>query len=206
MSKPIIYTIGHSTHPIDYFLELLQHYQVNSVVDVRSTPASRFNPQFNKKSLASSLNRKGIGYLHFGEAFGARQTDPLLMDHEGRVDFEKVRNTEKFKDAVSRISKGTHDGYSIALMCSEAEPLSCHRFVMISPAFRDFKVRHILKDKSFLNQEDLEEQLLRKFSKELSQTKVFESNDSKSQKLALAYKMMNKIVGYIPEHKKSQTK
>ena len=206
MTKPIIYTIGHSTHSIDYFLELLKHYPVNCVVDVRSMPASRFNPQFNKKSLALSLNAHGIDYLHFGEAFGARQTDPRLLDDEGRVDFEKVRNTEKFKDAMSRIGKGARAGYSIALMCSEAEPLSCHRFVMISPALKDFIVRHILKDKSVLNQEDLEEQLLKKFSKALSQTKVFESDAGKSQKLAAAYKIMNKIAGYIPhEHKKSHT-
>ena len=207
MIKPIIYTIGHSTHPIDYFLELLKHYQVNCVVDVRSMPASRFNPQFNKKSLASSLKANGIDYLHFGEAFGARQTDPLLLDDEGRVDFEKIRNTEKFKDAIGRIWKGTRDGYSIALMCSEAEPISCHRFVMISPALKDFEVRHILKDKSFVSQEDLEEQLLKKFSKELLQTSVFESNVDGSQKLPAAYKMMNKIVGYIPhEHRKNHTK
>ena len=202
MTKPIIYTIGHSTHPINYFLELLKHYQVNCVVDVRSMPASRFNPQFNKKSLAFSLKAHGIEYLHFGEAFGARQADPRLLDDEGRVDFEKIRNTEKFKDAIGRVWTGARAGYSIALMCSEAEPLSCHRFVMISPALKDFTVRHILKDKSFLNQEDLEEQLLIKFSKALSQTKVFESDAGKSQKLEAAYKMMNKIAGYLPnEHK-----
>jgi uncharacterized protein (DUF488 family) len=207
MIKPIIYTIGHSTHPIDYFLEMLKHYQVNCVVDVRSVPTSRFNPQFNKKSIALSLEANGIDYLHFGEAFGGRQTDSLLLDNEGRVDFEKVRNTEKFNDAIGRIWKGAHDGYSIALMCSEAEPLSCHRFIMISPALKDFKVLHILKDKSSLSQEDLEEQLLKKFSKELSQTSVFGSNAGTSQKLAAAYKMMNNIVGYIPhKHKKSHAK
>ena len=203
MTKPIIYTIGHSTHPIAYFLELLKHYQVNCVVDVRSMPASRFNPQFNKKPLASSLSANGIHYLHFGEAFGARQTDPHLLDDERRVDFEKIRNTEKFKDGISRIWKGTHDGYSIALMCSESDPLNCHRFVMISPALKDFEVRHILKDNSIVSQENLEEQLLKKFSKALLQITVFESNTGKSQKLAAAYNMMNKLVGYKPhEHVK----
>jgi len=206
MTKPIIYTIGHSTHPIDYFLEILKYYHVNCVVDVRSMPASRFNPQFNKKSLASSLKDNGIDYLYFGESFGARQTDLLLLDNEGRVDFEKVRNTEKFSDGIGRIWKGAHDGYSIALMCSEAEPLRCHRFIMISPALKDFKVRHILKDKSSLSQEDLELQLLKQFSKELSQTSAFGSNAGTSQKLAAAYKMMNNIVGYIPHlHQKSQS-
>ena len=201
MSKPIIYTIGHSTHPIDYFLHLLKHHGVNCVVDVRSVPASRFNPQFNKKTLAASLVANGIEYIHFGEAFGARQTDPLLLDNEGRVDFEKIRGTEKFNNGISRLWKGTNDGYSIALMCSEADPLSCHRFVMISPALKNFEVWHILKDKSLVSQDELEDQLLKKYSKELSQTAVFESNDHRSQELRAAYKMMNKIVGHIPnEH------
>lgn len=199
MMKPIIYTIGHSTNPLDYFLELLEQHGVSCVIDVRSMPASRFNPQFNKKSLASSLKASGIEYMHFGESFGARQTDPLLLDNEGRVDFEKVRATENFKNSISRVWKGTLDGYSIALMCSEADPLNCHRFIMISPALNDFEVRHILKDKSIVSQNDLEKQLLKKFSKELSQTTFFESHDDKTQKLRAAYKMMNKIVGYTPQ-------
>ena len=198
MTKPIIYTIGHSTHPIDYFLQLLKHHGVNCVVDVRSVPASRFNPQFNKKALASALVANGIEYIHFGEAFGARQTDPLILDNEGRVDFEKVRGTEKFNNGISRLWKGTNDGYSIALMCSEADPLNCHRFVMISPALKNFDVWHILKDKSLVSQDDLEIQLLKKFSKELTQTTVFEVSLDESQKLTAVYKMLNKIVGYVP--------
>ena len=198
MSKPIIYTIGHSTHSIEYFLELLTHYRVNCVVDVRSTPASRFNPQYNKKSLTASLKNTGIEYLHFGESFGARQTDPLLLDEEGRVDFEKIRSTEKFRNAIGRLKKGTEEAYTIALMCSEAEPISCHRFVMISLALEDFDVRHILKDKSSVSQDDLEVQLLKKFSKKLLQPTVFESGVEGVEKLAQAYKMMNKEVGYIP--------
>ena len=114
MVKPVIYTIGHSTHPIAYFIELLKCYNVNCVVDVRSLAASRFNPQYNKKSLATSLNSQRIEYLHFGEEFGARQIDPSLLDEEGRVDFEKIRNSEKFTRGIERLTKRLREGYSIA--------------------------------------------------------------------------------------------
>ena len=197
MSKPIIYTIGHSTHPIEYFLELLAHYQVNRVVDVRSMPASRFNPQYNKKSLEASLRTSGIEYQHFGEAFGARQTDPLLLDDEGRVDFEKIRRTEKFQNAIGRLREGIQEGYTIVLMCSEAEPLSCHRFVMISVALNDFEVRHILKDKSLVSQQLLEARMLNIFSKKMPPT-LFEDSIEDSEKLARAYRIMNREVAYTP--------
>jgi uncharacterized protein (DUF488 family) len=205
MSKPIIYTIGHSTHPIEYFLQLLRHYQVNCIVDVRSTPASRFNPQYNKKSLTASLKRSGIEYLHFGEAFGARQTDPLLLDDNGRVDFEKLRATEKFQNSISRLWKDTREGYTIALMCSEAAPLSCHRFVMISPALKNFEVLHILKDKTLAGQGELEDQLLNKFQKKIPGQMIFDKVLENADKLSIAYRMMNKAIAYVPEKPKGKS-
>jgi len=197
MEKQIIYTIGHSTHPIQYFLELLNAYHVNCVVDVRSVPASRFNPQYNKKSLSISLNDHRIAYLHFGEEFGARQTDPSLLDDEGRVDFEKMRASKNFLKGVERLRKGSRDGYTIALMCSEAEPLSCHRFSMISCALTDFDVKHILKDKSLISQEALEDQMLKMYSKKLSQP-IFQSEIARAETLAAAYTLINREVGYFP--------
>jgi uncharacterized protein (DUF488 family) len=203
MSKPIIYTIGHSTHHIEYFVDLLMHYNVNCVIDVRSMPASRFNPQYNKKSLTVSLDSHGVQYLHFGDAFGARQTDPRFLDSSGRVDFEKVRNTEKFKNSIGRLKRETEAGNTIALMCSEAEPLSCHRFVMISVALKDFEVRHILKDKSIASQQELELRLMENFSNKSFQAPIFGEKVLYDEKLREAYQMMNKEIGYIPTSSKN---
>ena len=82
--KPIIYTVGHSTHQLDYFLELLTEYSVNCVVDVRSVAASSYNPQYNKEPLSNFLKNNQIRYLHFAEEFGARHSDPDLLDNDGR--------------------------------------------------------------------------------------------------------------------------
>ena len=202
MAKPPIYTIGHSTHPIDYFLELLLHNGVNCVVDVRSLAASRFNPQYNKKALVVSLNVHNVEYLHLPQEFGARQTDPAFLDAEGRVDFLKLRASDKFKDGVRRLSSGV-ENYTIALMCSEADPLRCHRFGMIAPALNDFDVRHILKDKSILSQHDLEMKLLQYFLKK-RQPSLFEAPSTEMEMLLDAYRMLNWEIAYSPaEHKRN---
>src|SRR4051794_3069135 len=134
---PLVYTVGHSTHSAEYFLELLTEFSINCVVDVRSLAASRFNPQFNKNKLAGFLAANGITYLHFAKEFGARRSDPNLLDEDGRVDFDKVRASEDFKNGVERIRQGVAKGFTIALMCAESDPMDCHRFLMISPALQD---------------------------------------------------------------------
>jgi len=206
MSKPTIFTIGHSTHPIEYFRELLVHYGVSCVVDVRSMPASRFNPQYNKKSLLVSLNQYGMDYIHLGDAFGARQIDPELLDHDGRVDFEKIRRSEKFKNGIQNLWSLTDKGHTVALMCSESEPIRCHRFSMISIALTDFEVRHILKDKSVVSQEKLEQDLLQIYRKKLPQPDFFRPAITDAEKLKAAYEMINREVGYVPSTPKADSK
>ncbi len=106
MDKPTIYTVGHSTHQLDYFLTLLKAYNINCIIDVRSVAASSYNPQYNQEPLKYFLKCNEITYLHFAEEFGARHTDPDLLDDEGKVDFEKVRRTWLFKNGVERIWQG----------------------------------------------------------------------------------------------------
>ena len=157
MEKPIIYTVGHSTHQIDYFLELLQKYSVTCIVDVRSVAASSYNPQYNKEPLSNFLKNNGVTYMHYAEEFGARHTDPDLLDEDGKVDFEKVRKSWNFKNGVERLWLGLDKGFTIALMCSEGEPFDCHRFSMVSIALEKdgFDVKHILKDKTLKSNAEL---------------------------------------------------
>ena len=198
MNKPILYTLGHSTHPIEYFISLLIDYNIDCVVDVRSVAASRFNPQFNKKSLSRSLEAQGIMYWHLGDEFGARQTDLKLLDSDGFVDFNMMRTSEQFQLGLKKIARGIVDGHTIGLMCSEADPLHCHRFAMISPALTSYDVRHILKDKSFLTQQQLEETLVKMYSKKLKSPEIFEVFDP----LTSAYRLLNKSMAYSPTQSK----
>jgi uncharacterized protein (DUF488 family) len=194
MNNAVIYTIGHSNHEPEAFAELLQHFGISCLVDVRSTPASGRFPQFNKTALSEFLKSKDILYLHFGKEFGARHTDPELLDEDGKVDFEKVRQTEDFQNGVERLKSGLEKGYTIALMCSEAEPFDCHRFSMISVFLEksDFEVRHILKDRTLKTNVQLENQLLKKYHKELPFA------PSLDEQIAHAYRLRNKDVAFSP--------
>ncbi|MBI5916468.1 MAG: DUF488 domain-containing protein [Bacteroidetes bacterium] len=201
MPKPIIHTIGHSNLPAEEFLRLLQLHGVDCVVDVRSTPASQYNPQYNKPVLANFLKENDILYLHFGREFGARQPNTMLHDDEGKVDFEKVQATAAFREGVKRLKEGVEKGFFPALMCAEADPLECHRFSMISDYLveRGFEVVHILKDGTVASQEDLEQELLKKFAKKLPQPTIFEPNISRDDQLKAAYRLHNQQVGWSPK-------
>jgi uncharacterized protein (DUF488 family) len=192
----IIYTIGHSTHPIEHFLLLLETHRVNCIVDVRSIAASRFNPQYNKKALQNTLSERQIVYMHFEKEFGARQTDPAILNNSGQVDFEKVRQSKNFLNGIQRLKDGATKGYTIALMCAEAEPLDCHRFGMITPALKDagFDARHILKDNTVVSTEELENNLLEKFRKKIPQTDLYLD---RNEKLKRAFQLLNEKIGYI---------
>jgi len=144
-----IYTIGHSTHPIDLFISILRNSQIDVVVDVRSIPYSQFADQFNKDNLKFILKTNNIYYIPMGDLLGARYEDNSLLFEDGKVSFEKVAKTKKFNDGIKRINDGLSKGYNIALMCSEKNPLECHRFSLISHFLDEhgYLVEHILPNK-----------------------------------------------------------
>ncbi|HEX2934463.1 MAG TPA: DUF488 family protein [Bacteroidales bacterium] len=195
----IVYTVGHSNHQIDYFRELLEAHEINCVIDVRSVPASAYNPHFNKETLSNYLKYHKINYLHFGEEFGARHTEKELLDDFGKVDFDKVRQSEKFLLGVERLRTGLSKGFTVALMCSESEPFDCHRFSLISYYLvrNGFIVKHILKDKSVVDNSELESRLLKKYDKVIPKPTLFDSKVlSPSEQLNMAYRFRNMEVAY----------
>ena len=197
-TNKILFTIGHSKHEIDYFIHLLKMNKINCLIDVRSNPYSRIAPQFNKESLANSLKANHIIYLHFEKEFGARKTDTSLIDLENKVDYSRVRETEEFKEGVKRVFEGLEKGYNIALMCSEANPFDCHRFVMIAYYFvrEGVKVNHILKDGNTVDNNELEKELLKKYSKVLPVNDLFTNNITDKLRLELAYRLRNRDIAF----------
>jgi len=197
-STKILFTIGHSRHEIDYFTSLLKKHNINCLIDVRSHPYSRIAPQFNKESLANSLKANNIIYLHFEKEFGARQTSKSLIDLENKVDYSRVRETEEFKEGVKRVYDGLEKGYNIALMCSEANPFDCHRFVMIAYYFvrEGVNVNHILKDGVIVDNNELEKELLKKYSKVLPSNDLFTNNVTDKLRMELAYRLRNRDIAF----------
>ena len=144
-----VFTIGHSNHTLDAFLALLRMNGVEEVADVRSSPHSRYNPHFNRKLLARALDDAGIGYLFLGGELGGRPADRSCYDADGRVDYERVSQTDAFGDGIGRVLRHA-DERRIALMCAEKEPLDCHRTLLVARALveRGVSVGHILADGS----------------------------------------------------------
>ena len=145
MTGPTILTVGHSNHPLEHFLELLARHGVTAVADVRSAPYSRFCPHFNRRALSSSLADRGMRYLFLGRELGGRPDDPACYDEGGRVCYDRVRRTERFRGGVRQLLATAATRRS-ALMCAEKEPLDCHRTLLIAQALerQGVAVVHIL--------------------------------------------------------------
>lgn len=192
-----IYTIGHSIYEIEDFVKLLKQNQINTIVDVRSTPYSKFAPQYNRETLKEYLKQNSICYIFMGNLLGARYEDKTLLFDDGKVDFKKVQETKNFQDGVMRLQKGIEKGYSISLMCSEKEAFDCHRFGLISEFLskKSIEINHIYPDKVVLQQE-LEQKLLKKYEKQIPKIDLFNPNIDFEEQLKEAYKLRNKDIAY----------
>lgn len=159
-----VYTIGHSNHSPETFLELLRGHAVDEVVDVRSSPASRYYPQFNHGVLSDALERAGIDYVFLGGELGGRPADRSRYDEDGRVDYARLADTDLFDDGIGRVVRAA-DERRVALMCSEKDPQDCHRALLIARAIEDrgVAVEHILADGSIEKHDETVSRLLDRF-------------------------------------------
>ena len=141
--NPIL-TIGHSKHTLQRFVALLQRARVNTVADVRSAPVSRFLPHFNKDRLAASLAECGVAYVFLGKDLGGRPERPDLFTG-GVADYEKMAQIPSFRSGLERLVAGAKH-HRIAAMCAEADPLDCHRCLLVCRALaaESMDVGHIL--------------------------------------------------------------
>jgi uncharacterized protein (DUF488 family) len=143
-----VLTIGHSNHPIARFVSLLRTHRVTAIADVRSSPYSRPNPQFNRALLQQSLKAQGIAYVFLGRELGGRPEDPSCYV-DGKVQYRRLAETPLFKKGLGRIRKGARS-HRIALLCAEAEPLVCHRTILVAQelALTGLRVSHVHPDNS----------------------------------------------------------
>ena len=154
-----LYTIGHSNHNIEKFISLLDESDIALLVDVRSSPYSRYNPQFNKENLDTVLPRHEIQYAYAGKYLGGRPSDPTCYknkilpegdaDHLHLVDYLEVMKRQWFIQGVERLLE-LADEQTTAIMCSEENPAECHRHHLIAKYIMDkhpeVDVKHIRGD------------------------------------------------------------
>lgn len=143
---PTIFTVGHSNHPIDRFIDLLRAHGIEALVDVRAFPGSRRNPQFNKDALSAALRQAGITYHHMVSLGGFRKHDDI-PEETGFSAYMKHTKTDEFQSSIKSIKEITL-GKNTTVMCAEALWWNCHRQYIAEAMAKDgFTVVHILDEK-----------------------------------------------------------
>ena len=192
-SGQIIYTVGHSNHEVEQFIKLLQSYSIDIVVDVRSAPYSQYCPQFNKNTIEQVLSNNGMKYLFLGKELGARHN---------RVEYDKLKKTDLFRQGIERLKDGAGKCI-VTLMCSEKDPINCHRTILISRVLKGegIEVRHILDENKTVSQNEIEEQLQKKFKLE---PLLFDSAGAEQARIGEAYKKQEEKITYSHNAEESE--
>ncbi len=143
-----VLTVGHSTRTLEDFVHLLQAHEVGKVVDVRTIPRSRHNPQFNRETLPDGLREFGIGYMHMPGLGGLRHPRPDSPNQGWRNasfrGYADYMQTEEFEGHLQRLVE-LAARERICLMCAEAVPWRCHRSLIADALMvRGIQVEHIL--------------------------------------------------------------
>jgi uncharacterized protein (DUF488 family) len=159
--KTDILTIGHSSLLYPDFLQNLRNAGVTAIADVRSSPFSRHFPQFNRDVLERELKTDGIAYSFLGDQLGGRPKAQSLY-RDGVANYQAMALEPTFRAGLDRVIEGGRK-YRIALMCSEQDPLDCHRCLLVGRALtsRSVSTGHILGDGTTIDQAAVEEALLK---------------------------------------------
>lgn len=159
-----IFTIGHSNHDTVSFINLLVVNKIELVIDVRSTPFSKMYPHFNTNSIEASLKHNSIKYLFFGDSIGGRSRNS--EDYfKGQVVYSRLAARGDYQATIRRVLDDSAK-FQIAIMCSEKEPLDCHRTLLVSQSLSDLgaQIAHIHADGKIELQADVLNRLLRHYN------------------------------------------
>ena len=156
MTPTSVLSIGHSNHEPEFFLDLLERHGVEVVADVRSVPRSGYSPQFDRPALERILGDRGIRYVFLGDLLGGRPTGDEYYDPSSHVRYDRLAESPEFLGGLDRLIVGT-ERYVVAMMCSEEDPTTCHRHLLISRVLteRGTPVGHIRKDGRVETEADL---------------------------------------------------
>lgn len=191
-AEPVeVMTVGHSNLPYERFLDLLRRTGVTAVADVRTAPYSRHFPQFNRDTLRDALRGDGLAYVFLGAELGGRPKDERLF-RDGVADYEKMAATADFAKGLERVIDGAKK-YRIVMMCSEQDPLDCHRCLLVGRALhrQGIAVRHILSSGALADHSQIEERLMALSGR--LEADLFEPH---AQRLAAAYRERGAKVAY----------
>ena len=200
-----IFAIGHSNYPYDKLIEMIKKYGIDCVVDIRETPYSKYNTQYNREVLRENLKSSGFTYVYMGHEFGAKRQTKESYNDDGYADFEKVIKEESFLKGIERITKGLQMGYKIVLLGAMQEPIRCHRSIMLGKYLNEkgFDVKYIMHEGNIVNQDHIEEDLLNKYFSDRNQLSIdslLGTDKSREEMIEEGYKLANKEIGHRTEN------
>lgn len=227
MENRQLFSIGHSNQSLEEFFQLLVSQRIDCIIDVRSMPYSKYTPQFNEENLRTWLKQRGVLYVPFGKHFGARRSDCLketefvkkgVKEMKPQVNFELGVKAPDFQSGVERLNKALDQNRRVSLMCSEADPLGCHRFSFISRYFYElgWDVQHIMRDENtyepiIRSHKELEKAMIQDYVKrkklksvagQMSDSLFLDFGDgyTEEQQRKDAYRLKNHEIGWVPEY------
>ncbi|MEG9207180.1 DUF488 domain-containing protein [Lactococcus lactis] len=228
MDNRIVFTIGYAGFSsTKKFVSVLKDYDINLLIDVRSIPYSKTSPGYNRENLKEILKKERIYYQNFSKEFGAKQeyeryfskasdiSDLLkfpiakssrvdseeLLENDYIIDYKKFTKSNSFRDGVEKINKAYADKkkFVCVLMCSEKNPIDCHRTIMISNALKkQFTFRHILSDGTYITNDSMENNLSLWSKKQGIDVHAFDLYNDERYKITIddCYKARNVFLGW----------
>ncbi|PHQ29392.1 DUF488 domain-containing protein [Leeuwenhoekiella nanhaiensis] len=161
MKETTIYSIGHGNKKIENFIAELKSFKIQFLLDIRSKPYSKWNPQFNQAALDLELKNYGITYVFVGDTLGGLPEDRSCYDNDGKVVYDLIKEKEFFKQGLERLTTANAKKINLAIMCSESKPDECHRSKLIGQELLNKKIslKHIISSKRIKSQETVMNEL-----------------------------------------------
>lgn len=150
-----IFTLGYGGRSFNDLVEILKQQEVTHLVDVRTSPYSKFAEEFNRDALERTLPEFGPKYIFMGAELGGRPDCQACYDADGRVLYDQVRQREFFRRGIRQLLKGASvPGRKLCLLCSERKPEDCHRSKLIGEALiqEGVELSHISEEGLVLSQ------------------------------------------------------
>ena len=176
-SAGTFWTIGHSNHPLDVFLDLLTRHRIEVLADVRSSPYSRYASKVNRETIRPALRGRAIEYHFFGDRLGGRVDDPTCYDAAGHVLYGRVAESPGFRQAIEQLLDEAGQA-RLTILCGEEDPTDCHRRLLVGRVAQQHCVcvMHIRGDGRIQSEEQLAAE--QRFRKTKGQLNLFETEET----------------------------
>lgn len=189
-----LFTIGYAGHKVHRFTEMLVSNDITILIDVRSNPHSKYNPDYNSKALENHLFNSKIAYVHLGRELGAQRVERECYIN-GKVDYSLVEELPPFRMGIRKVLKSL-ENHNVVLMCAEKDPVNCHRTILICHNLRNagISIKHILHSGKIEENSETEKRLREMLRVEPT---LFEGPRGLADLVEKAYNIQAKKIAYV---------